>query len=1062
MKNKRLKKFSTIVLSLLMAVSMMPSMAFAESLPDGADSDGIIYPTVNFTDVAPFLDPVEGVSTRTYARTMARTMSIAPQADNSTTDNGMNISKTATANDDGSYTIQLEAYATGSKVISEVTKDVPTDIVLVLDQSGSMAEKMNTYSFKEYTNKTNSNYYALRHNGGNSNLYYKLEDGSYAPVSVSVEKGNPSYTPISNGKNNSTQNGATSYYSNKDNLYAKVNGELIKVSVEREYVWNWDSFAHIYEYTYTLANGTVIAENSDGDSTSPSFEGIDEGILYLKSVDESQSVYTYTYTDGKGGTKRIGSSTGANTQPSDFVLYESYSTGTTTRLQALKTAVTTFSDNVALKAKGKDGEPGTADDVDHTISVVGFANYSNYDNYNNTEVFIGSKEYKYGANAIAQYSNAPQDMSTETGVNNVKASIEKLSADGATYIDLGLEMANGILEKKTVPAGEKRNRVVIVFTDGVPGYSGEYGGASYESQGKNAQAVADAALKQVETTKNSCKASVYTVGIFDGADATSAGNKDGTKIQKTNWFMQNLSSNNGTVQTPSYYLSAADSNALNNIFQQISNQIESGGSSTTLSSETVIKDIISPQFKLPEGATANNIALETYSCTGVADSGEYTWEKNSGAMGATATVDGDNVSVQGFDFADNYVGTVTENGKTTYRGDKLVISFKVEPKDGFLGGNNVYTNASAGVYENSTAETPVLTFERPQVNVPIEDVTVAATDKNVYLLGSLTAAQLKEGATCKVGDVKLDLVANNFGLADWQTEYVDITVEMKDKDGNVVTDLSDLKDDQKYTVNVVVSPKTAGDSASGIVASEKTADASANVNVFKPVVTFKDSEVYYGEDAPATENYTGNRVSTLWKHGNIDASNTLISMTGTAPDLTFSYEAGTGIDAGKINTKDDIPVDVTTKIGDSDVSDYTTYAHENCNGKTCNIPADKEFLLHVKTCNMIITKSGGAAGEPYVFNIMKDNAPYTTITITGNESKTISELPVGTYTVTEDTNWSWRYDTPVIEVNGGGTLSSKNPTVSFTVKNSINKDKWLNDFSPVIQNVYNPLQTNQQ
>ena len=54
-------------------------------------------------------------------------------------DNGMKISKTATANGDGSYTITLEAYATGAKVISEITKYVPTDIILVLDQSGSMA-----------------------------------------------------------------------------------------------------------------------------------------------------------------------------------------------------------------------------------------------------------------------------------------------------------------------------------------------------------------------------------------------------------------------------------------------------------------------------------------------------------------------------------------------------------------------------------------------------------------------------------------------------------------------------------------------------------------------------------------------------------------------------------------------------------------------------------------------------------------------------------------------------------------------------------------------------------
>ena len=1044
-----------------MAVSMMPSMAFAESLPDGADSDGIIYPTVNFTDVAPFLDPVEGVSPRTYARSMVRTMSIAPQAGNSTTDNGMNISKTATANDDGSYTIQLEAYATGSKVISEVTKDVPTDIVLVLDQSGSMDNNMNTYSFKEYTNKTNSDYYNLRHNGGRSNLYYKLKDESYATVSVSIEEGDPEpkYTAINNGRNNYDLDGSTSYYANKDNLYAKVNGEYEKVTVSRKS----SNISYTYTYTYTLENGTVIA-TSEGRYSSPTFIGIDGDKLYLQSV-ETQKNYTYTYADKDSVTQTIGTSTGANTQPSDFVLYERYSTGTMTRLQALKNAVASFSDNVALKAKGQDGVLGTDDDIQHRIAVVGFASKSGYGN--NTELLsiAGSNSGNVGVayNNITESNlkDVLQPMSSQDGQTMVSNAINALAAQGATETNLGVDMAKRILDANPVPDGQQRNRVVIVFTDGSPtSYNGfELG-------------VANSAISKANEIKAG-GTTVYSVGIFSGADATSAGSKpagdlDNNSNQLTsasNWFMQNLSSNNGTVQTPSYYLSAADSNALNNIFQQISDQIESGGSSTTLSSETVIKDIISPQFTLPENASEKNITLETYHCTGSGSNGEYTWERNSGTMGATATVNGDAVSVQGFDFAENYVGTVTENGNITYRGDKLVISFKVEPKDGFLGGNNVYTNTSAGVYENSTAETPVLTFERPQVNVPIEDVTVAATDKNVYLLGSLTAEQL---TSVKVGDVTLDLnpTAVNFGLADWQTEYVTIEATITDENGNTITDFTNLTDDQSYTVSVTVKPKTTGDNSSGTAASEKTADASANVNVFKPVVTFKDSEVYYGADAPVS--YAGNRVSTAWKHGNTDADASM----GTAPVLTFSYEAGTGIDDGKINIKDDIPVDVTTtiKIGDSDVdvTDHTTYLYQNCDGKTCNRPADKEFLLHVKTCQLTITKEGGVAGEPYVFSIMKDNAdsPYTTITITGNESKTISELPVGTYTVTEDTDWSWRYDTPVIEVDGEttpmGVLSSTNPTVSFTVTNSINNDKWLNDFSTVIQNVYNPLQTNQQ
>lgn len=46
-------------------------------------------------------------------------------------DNGMVVNKTSVYNEEtGAYDITLEAYATGSKVISTVTSDVPTDIVL--------------------------------------------------------------------------------------------------------------------------------------------------------------------------------------------------------------------------------------------------------------------------------------------------------------------------------------------------------------------------------------------------------------------------------------------------------------------------------------------------------------------------------------------------------------------------------------------------------------------------------------------------------------------------------------------------------------------------------------------------------------------------------------------------------------------------------------------------------------------------------------------------------------------------------------------------------------------
>lgn len=948
-------------------------------------------------------------------------------------DSGMKISKTATANNDGSYTITLEAFATGSKVITEQKTDIPTDIVLVIDQSGSMKDPIGGYTYTAYRkgsgwnsrNYHNEEYYPLRHNGGSENLWHKLNNNEYIAVSVEQKM---VYTAISGWSNRK-------YHDNQNSLYCLVSGEYKSVTVKREgHVFSAD------EYWYTVDGQQILY--TTGDDSIPNFGQY--APLY-----QSVKKYIYSYTLN-GATTVIEESFGDGSSPDTQFYRRDYSSSAgDTRLNALKNAATTFANAVATKAAGEDGDINApADNVNHRIAVVGFASGQRYNgtnyNYNNTEVFVGSNQYRYGTAAQGQYGNAFQNMNTSTGVGNVSASIEALSADGGTLTNLGLEMGNGIFGANPIAEGEKRNRVVIVFSDGVPGWSG------YDSD------TANSAIAQAGTAKNTYGATVYTIGIFPGADATSAGNQNGNETEKANWFMQRVSSNTQYPQSPSYYLSAADAGTLNSIFQQISNQIETGGAETTLGSETVVKDIISPYFTLPAGTTASGIRIDTYACTGK-DGNTYTWSGTSGGpSGATATVDGDQVSVTGFDFSENWCGTETDaQGNSTVRGNKLVISFEVSPKSGFLGGNEVITNASAGIYENGSAQTPVMTFEQPKVNVPIQDVTVTATDKNVYLKGEVTAEQLKDGAEISVGDVKLDLTKDNYGLEYWQTEYVDITITVKNKDGNVISDkLDNLTDDTTYTVEVTVAPKTVGTStpAKGDAATAKTGvnDPAANIYVFKPELTFKDSTAYYGESVPANNNYSGNKVgSETWKHG--DTVSTDVTMLGTKPTLDISYTPDESkLESGKY-TKQDVPVAATVKIGTENVNEHTTFVHQDCTGKTCALPEGYHFWIHIQTCTLNITKQGGADDESYVFDVFKDDVKYSEVTVWGNGTETLVELPIGTYTISENTGWSWRYS-----ANNGGSaaLTTQNPTGSITCVNTKNNNQWLNGFSEVVRNIF--------
>lgn len=977
-------------------------------------------------------------------------------------DNGMKISKTATANSDGSYTITLEAFATGSKTTTVQEKDIPTDIILVLDQSGSMADDIGQVQYTAYTgnNTQNKNNYGRRHNGGSANLWHKLKDGSFVSVSVTLQQ-TITYNKITKGRNDNSSSGYTNYWENRNNLYTYVNGEIKKVVYTRERDYGWQN----WNCKYALEDGTILNQNNEDSRHSPTFQNTDDGYLYLAVANENQNVYTYTYTDTNGTTQTIGTSTGANTRFAPAFYQRSTTTsGGGSRLNALKSAANAFANAVAVKAAGEDGDiTTTADNIDHRIAVVGYAD-TDWDYGYNTGVFIGSTLNRYENNAAGVYSTALQDMSTTNGKSNVAASLNALQASGATRTDYGLIMAKGILDANPVPTGEMRNRVVIVFTDGSP--------TDYNGFQKN---VANSAI----STANAIKAggtTVYSIGIFSGADASSAGTEPSGNLSNSssqltaacNWFMQQVSSNNGTPRYPSYYLSAGDAASLNSIFQQISNNITTGGSSTTLGSETVVKDIISPYFTLPAGTTASGIRIDTYDCTGK-DGNTYTWSSTSGGSGgASAKVNGDQVSVTGFNFSENWCGTETDaQGNTTVRGKKLVISFDVQPKPGFFGGNGVVTNTSAGIYENGSAQTPVMTFEQPTVDVPLAEPEVTVPDANVYLGAyySQTVPEdaVKLGATVKIGGYDIDFSKADdpdhpYGLEPWQVEYVNISISAATT-GNGGS-FENIQEDISYTVTVTVSPKTPGTSGD-----QSTTDTgTGTIHVFKPELTFKDSDVWYGGAAP--ENYNGNLVEETWvnsdgtkKHDDAD-----VTMLNTKPLLTLNYipEAGK-IDANsKINTKQDIKVkvDVTMPVGQTqtqtNVNAHTTFKHTPCTDETCGwtvptIPGDPAFLLHVKTCTLTVSKTGGADNESYVFDVFKDGEKYSEVTVWGNGTETLVELPIGTYTISENTGWSWRYS-----ANNGGSaaLTAQNPTGSITCVNTKNNNQWLNGFSEVVRNIF--------
>lgn len=114
-------------------------------------------------------------------------MSLAAAATTAVDENdSVLLSKNAVYHDDNTVEITLEAFATG--MVTSVINDVPADIVLVLDQSGSMKDSLNknTYMPRTYTN-------AEAHSRS-VNTLYTFVNNEYVRVTVERAGNKKSYT----------------------------------------------------------------------------------------------------------------------------------------------------------------------------------------------------------------------------------------------------------------------------------------------------------------------------------------------------------------------------------------------------------------------------------------------------------------------------------------------------------------------------------------------------------------------------------------------------------------------------------------------------------------------------------------------------------------------------------------------------------------------------------------------------------------------------------------------------------------------------------------------------
>lgn len=225
---------------------------------------------------------------------MLPTTLLAANTDDSGTagESEMHLSKTARLEDDGTYTINLEAYATGETTTTITKEAVPLDIVLVLDQSGSMKDNMDSYTYTlENKNGYTYNYIGIY------TRYYLDSDGNY----YKVQRG----TAAGDNKRD------TQYYLyyEKDGIRYYLNDDKVDKNMPTKYKYPWTPIWNGQLYSRTTNTMEKLSALKDAVSN---FVGVVKEKATTDKVNHRIAMVGFASESGYGDNTEILSVDGSN------------------------------------------------------------------------------------------------------------------------------------------------------------------------------------------------------------------------------------------------------------------------------------------------------------------------------------------------------------------------------------------------------------------------------------------------------------------------------------------------------------------------------------------------------------------------------------------------------------------------------------------------------------------------------------------------------------------------------------------------------------------------------
>lgn len=346
------------------------------------------------------------------------------------------------------------------------------------------------------------------------------------------------------------------------------------------------------------------------------------------------------------------------------------------RIDALKNAANAFIDEIATQnASISDATK------QHQVSIVKFAGEKSNK--------VGNDTYREGWYTY-NYSQVMKNMTacSETTKSSFKDTINAIKPAGATNAAAGMELAQGQTSNRA-----DAKKIVIFFTDGTP-----------TTQSDFSDEVASDAISAAKAMKDA-GASVYTIGIFDGANPSA----DVNATTNENKFMQAASSNypaaaytytqywlsgewkwsfGNRAEGSDFYKSASSASELSKIFEDISKEIVKGAGYPTDAREgfemsdgyITFDDSLGSYMQVDafKAIVVNNHVFSDVTKTTTDTADTYTFAGTTELNGKTASLD-------------NIVITVTKSSDVA-TGDKV----QVKVPAGLIPLRNFNVNETAG------------------------------------------------------------------------------------------------------------------------------------------------------------------------------------------------------------------------------------------------------------------------------------------------------------------------------------------------------------------------------